>query len=139
MKKAYYYFFYKIYRSIEFTSKLSGAPFLTFFKAGLVMITLEVWVLLTIGSYYSVYTKKAKELSIAMPGVYIPLLVILVFNYYTLDYKETWRKYNFEFSRLSRQKDIIGGWIVSGIIIFIIANLIIALYLMNQIDWHSYK
>lgn len=103
------------------------------------MITLEVWVLLTIGSYYSVYTKKAKELSIAMPGVYIPLLVILVFNYYTLDYKETWRKYNFEFSRLSRQKDIIGGWIVSGIIIFIIANLIIALYLMNQIDWHSYK
>jgi hypothetical protein len=139
IKKSYYYFFYKIYRSIEYTSELSGGKFLTLFKAGVVMIALEIWILISISAYYAIYKKISLELSLSMPIIYIPLLIIVAFNYFTLDYKDNWKKYNTEFANYSKKKNRIGGWIVFGIIVLIMANLIYSFYLMSEIDWSKYR
>lgn len=139
IQKSYYYFFYKIYRSIDYTSGSFGGEILMLSKAGLVMLALEAWIILSLGNYYTVYSKMFIELSISMPTVYIPAIIVFAFNYYTLDYKNNWRKYNVEFANYSKKKNRIGGWIVFGIILFIICNLIFSFYLMSQIDWSQYS
>jgi len=139
MKRAYYYFFYKIYRSIEYTSDLSGGKFLTKFKASLVMVALEIWICMSLGIYYSVYTKTVVELSVTMPVIYIPLLIIIIFNYFSLDYKSSWEEHKKTFDNLPKIKNTLGGWIVFGIIILILANLIFSFYLMSQINWNLYR
>ncbi|WP_409417856.1 hypothetical protein [Flavobacterium sp. PS2] len=139
IKKSYYYFFYKIYRSIEYTSELSGGKFLTFYKAGLVMLALEAWIFFSLLAYYKIYTKISIQLLISMPIVYIPAIIIYVFNYFTLDYKDNWRQFNAEFANYSKRKNRIGGWIVFGIILLIVSNLIFSFYLMSQIDWSQYR
>lgn len=139
IQKSYYYFFYKIYRSIEYTSKSFGGESIMSSKAGLVMLALEAWVLFSIGAYYKIYTKTSIQLSISMPIIYIPAVLIFAFNYFTLDYKDNWKKYNSEFANYSKKKNRIGGWIVFGIIVLIIANLIYSFYLLSEIDWSKYR
>ncbi|WP_124019594.1 hypothetical protein [Flavobacterium sp. HTF] len=139
IKKSYYYFFYKIYRSIEYSSGLSGGKFLTSFKASAVMITLEIWLLISLSAYYSIYKKTFIELSISMPIAYIPLIIVIAFNYLTIEYKDNWKKYNIEFANYSKNKNQIGGWIVFGIILLIISNLIYSFYLMGEVDWSKYR
>jgi hypothetical protein len=139
IKKSYYYFFYKIYRSIEYTSKSFGGEIVMLSKAGLVMLALEAWIILSFGNYYTVYTKMFVELSISMPIVYIPAIIVFAFNYFTLDYKDNWKKYNIEFANYSKKKNRIGSWIVFWIILIIIFNLIFSFYLMSEIDWSKYR
>ncbi|MRX42072.1 hypothetical protein GJU43_22585 [Flavobacterium sp. LC2016-23] len=139
IKKSYYYFFYKIYRSIEYTSNSFGGETLISSKAGLVMLALQVWVLISISAYYAIYTKTFIELTISMPIVYIPAIIVFAFNYFTLDYKDNWKKYNVEFANYSKRKNRIGGWIVFGIILLVISNLIYAFYLMGEVDWNKYR
>ncbi|WP_326983452.1 hypothetical protein VUJ46_02585 [Chryseobacterium sp. MYb264] len=139
IKKAYYYFFYKIYKSIEYTSKEFGGKFMTTFKASLVLIVLQIWFLFSLGIYYAIWSKKSIELSLNMPVIYIPLLIIVFSNYYAIDYLKIWKEYNSNFDKLPKEKNKIGGWIVFGIILLIILNLIYSFYLMSQIDWSQYR
>ncbi len=139
IKKSYYYFFYRIYRSIEYTSKLSGGEFLTLFKGGVVMIALEIWILISIGAHYTAYSKTFIELSVSMPIVYIPLMIIILFNYFTINYKDNWKQYNAEFAKYSRKKNRIGGWIVFVVILLIVSNLVYSFYLMSEVDWSQYR
>ncbi|UKB85397.1 hypothetical protein LF887_07180 [Chryseobacterium sp. MEBOG06] len=131
IKKLYYYFFYKIYKSIQYTSAPFG-QFLTNFKAGLVMIALEIWCAFSMGIYYSLITNTKVELSVSMPIIYIPLILIIAFNYYTLDYLEIWKNYNREFDQLPRKKNILGSWMVFGIVLLIIGNFIFSFYCLDR-------
>jgi hypothetical protein len=137
--KSYYYFFYKIFRSIEYTSRLTGGEFFTFHKAGLVMLALETWLLFSLGAYYKIYTQTSIQLSFSMPIIYIPAIILFAFNYFSLDYKSKWKKYNSEFDNYSKKKNRIGGFIVYGIIVLIISNLIYSFYLMSLVDWSKYR
>ncbi|MBW1654741.1 hypothetical protein [Flavobacterium quisquiliarum] len=139
IKKSYYYFFYKIYHSIWYTSKAFGGETLVSSKAGLVMLALELWILISLGAYYAVYTKTFTELTITKPIAYIPVIVLFAFNYFTLDYKDKWKQYNNEFDNYSKRKNCIAGWIVFGIIVLIITNFTYSLYLMSEIDWSKYR
>ncbi len=139
IRKAYYYLFYKIYKSIEYTSEEFGGAFWTDFKTGLVIAALEIWLLLSIGNYYSIITKKNADLSLTMPIVYIPLLLLLILNYFSFMHNDKWKEYNRQFDKLSKKKNIVGTWIVVGVVVFIIANLIYSFYLMSQIDWSQYR
>lgn len=130
IKKLYYYFFYKIYKSIEYTSENFGGKFLSSFKAGFVMIVLQIWLLLSIGNYYSFITNEDVELSISMPIIYIPLIIIIGFNYFTLDFKDYWIKYFKEFDKLPKEKNKKYGMIVWSIIILIIGNMLFSFYLL---------
>lgn len=131
LNKIYYYFFYKIYKAIQYVSAPFGDHLINF-KAGLVMIALEIWLVSSIGIYYSIITKTKIELSIFMPIIYIPLIIILGFNYYSLDYLDIWKKYNEEFDKLSKKINIIGSWVVFGVIFLIIANFIFSFYCLDQ-------
>ncbi|MRX42071.1 hypothetical protein GJU43_22580 [Flavobacterium sp. LC2016-23] len=139
IKKSYYYFFYRIYRSIEYTSELSGGKFLTFHKASLVVLALEAWVFFSFMAYYRIFTKTSIQLSFSMPIIYVPAIIIYVFNYFTLDYKDNWKQFNVEFANYSKRKNRIGGWIVFGIILLIISNFIFSFYLISQVDWSQYR
>jgi magnesium-transporting ATPase (P-type) len=131
IRKLYYYFFYKIYKSIQYTSAPFG-EFLNNFKAGLVMIVLQLWIVFSIINYYTVITGTKVQLSISNPIIYIPLVIILGVNYYTLDYLDIWKSYNNEFDQLHKKKNIIGGWIVLAIVIIITANFIFSFYCLDQ-------
>lgn len=131
MKKAYYYFFYKIYRAILYTSAPFG-NFLISFKAGIVLIILQIWSFLSIINYYTFFTGSRVELSISKPIVYVPIILIIAFNYYTLDYLDIWKKYIQEFDRLPKKKNALGSWIVISIILILIANLIFSFYCLDK-------
>lgn len=128
----YHYFFYKIYKSIEYTSELSGGKFLSAFKASLVMITLEIWILLSLGIYYTIITKIKIELSISMPIIYIPLIIIISIDYFIFHNKNQWKNIILKFDKLTKKRNIIGGWIVCGVVVLIITNLIFSFYLFYQ-------
>ncbi|WP_177766278.1 hypothetical protein [Flavobacterium sp. I3-2] len=134
--KGYYYLFYKLF---IFWETISFPKFWSDIKAGISIVALELWLVLSLGIYYSVYTKKTFELTIYKPIVYIPLIAIIALNYLIFNHSNKWKLYNKEFSQLSKRKNIIGGIIVWGVIILIFFNLIFAFYLMSQIDWKQYK
>lgn len=131
-EKMYHYFFYKIYKSIEYTSELSGGKFLSAFKTSLVMITLEIWILLSLGIYYTIITKIKIELSISMPIIYIPLIIIISIDYFIFHNKNQWKNIILKFDKLPKKRNIIGGWIVCGVVVLIITNLIFSFYLFYQ-------
>ncbi|MEC5173871.1 hypothetical protein [Chryseobacterium nepalense] len=131
IKKAYYYFFYKIYKSIEYTSELVGGAFWTDFKAGLVIGALEIWFLISIGIYLVLITNKnIAELTLTQPIVFIPLIIILLLNYFSFIHTDKWKEYNNEFDQLSIKKNKIGGKIVWCTVVFIIINLFFSYYLL---------
>lgn len=103
------------------------------------MLALEAWIFFSLLAYYKIYTKISIQLLISMPIIYIPAIIIYAFNYFTLDYKDNWRQFNAEFANYSKRKNRIGGWIVFGIILIIVSNLIYSFYLMSQIDWSQYR
>lgn len=118
--------FYKLYKHYESSSE----PWWSDWKAGASMGALEIWLLLSIGAYYSILTKTSIELSISMPIIYIPLLVIFILNYFSFMYNDIWKEYNKEFNQLPKKKNILGGWIVFGIIVFVIGNMLFSFYLL---------
>lgn len=131
IKKIYYYFFYKIYKSVQYTSAPFG-EFLTNFKAGVVMIVLELWTLLSMINYYTFITENKVDLSFSKPIMYIPFIFIIGFNYYTLDYLDVWKRYNREFERLPKKKNTIGSWVVFLIVIILTTNFIFSFYCLDQ-------
>ena len=73
-----------------------------------------------------------------MPMVYIPFLLVILINYIAFVRTDVWKDYVKEFDQLSKRKNRIGSWIVLGGVLFVIANLVVAFYLMSQIDWSQY-
>lgn len=135
MKKAYYYFFYKLYKWYD----RGPSIWLSDWKAVASIIALEIWLYLAFISYFSVITKKATELTISSPLVFVPLTIILLVNFLFFSNTILCEHYIKEFDRLPKKKNRLGGWIVFGIVISIITNLIFSFYLMSQIDWSQYR
>ena len=134
MKKAYYYFFYKIYRSIEYTSEIGGGKFWTDFKTIISIIALEIWLLLSCINYYFVLNNIKEPLNFFNFFILCPFIFILIINYILfIHYDNTWKEYNKEFSTLAKGKNLIGGVIVWGIIILIIINFIFSVHLRRNL------
>jgi len=137
VKRAYYYFFYKIYKSIEYTSEIGGGKFWTDFKAGVVVSALEVWLILALINYYKIFINKFYDLN----KIFFFSIgsTIIIINIIAFVFSDKWKEYNEEFDQLSKEKNIKGGLVVWTIIVFIILNLIFSFYLMSQIDWSQYR
>lgn len=52
---------------------------------------------------------------------------------------DIWKEYVIEFDQLSKKKNRIGGWIVFGVVLLVVMNLIFSFYLMSQVDWSMYR
>ncbi|WP_343622713.1 hypothetical protein [Flavobacterium lindanitolerans] len=119
-------------------SEAAPSRWLSDWKAGIAIIVLEIWICVSLISYFSVITKRATELTISSPIVFLPLIFIIALNYFAFVYTDIWKEYVAEFDQLPKKKNRIGSWIVFGVVLFVIANLIFSFYLMSQIDWSQY-
>lgn len=132
IKKAYYYFFYKIYKSIEYTSELVGGAFWTDFKTVLVIGTLEIWFLASGLIYYSLIQNTKLNITLTNPIVLIPLMLIFILNYLMFIHTDVWKEYNAEFDKLPKDTNRKGRIIVWSIIIFITLNFFGSAFLLQK-------
>lgn len=135
IKKIYQYFFYKLYKHFE----KGPSVWLSDWKAVFSIDVLIFFIILTGVNYYTDYTKNIIEFGNRKVLVIILGILILVPNYFIFHYKDRWKIIIHEFNKLPKQKNKIGGWVVFGTVLFIIANLIFSFYLMSQIDWNKYR
>jgi hypothetical protein len=135
IKKMYYYLFYKIYK----LSEAAPSRWLSDWKAGIAIVALEIWLLLSIGVYYTVVTKVRIQLNIKMPIIFVPFLAILLGNYLLFFANDRWKEYAQEFDQWPKAKNRLGSLIVFSLIILIIINLFFSFYLMSQVNWSQYN
>lgn len=119
IKKAYYYFFYKIYKSIEYTSELVGGAFWTDFKAGLVILTFELWIIGSFLNYYSIINDQKLDIYVISPILLIFLTIFSIINYFAFMHNDIWKKYNENFEKLPKKENQKGTTIVMVVWIFI--------------------
>lgn len=131
IKKAYYFSFYKLYKSFE----ASPSKFWSEWKASLVMDVLVGCIIITIGLIYTVVTKK--DFIIFESNVYTWIMIITIgaSNYFIFNHANKWKEIVASFNHLSKNKNRIGGIIFLGIFFLIIASVIFMFYLMSQINW----
>jgi hypothetical protein len=134
--KIYSYFFYKIYK---FWEAASVPKFWSDWKAGLSLDLVEMFLALSGICYYSVVTKTKIDPTDDVFIALIFIVVIAVPNYLLFNHQQQWKEMVKEFDRWPQRKNMVGSVIVWGVVFAIIGNLIVALYLMSQIDWSSIK
>lgn len=118
IKRAYYYFFYKLYK---FWDYISYPKFATAWKAGLSICVLEIWIYFSCIKYYSLLNNTKIHLNFFDPIILFPFVLIMDIDYIAFvhcDY--VWKKYNEEFDSLPKNKNILGSIIVWFIIISIV-------------------
>lgn len=136
IKRAYYYFFYKLYK---FWESASDPKFWSDWKAGVSIITLELLIAISVGAYYAVGTKTILNLSVKTPVVFIILAIVIFLNYLAFIHTNKWKEYVKEFDQLPKRKNRIGSWVVLGIILLVLGNVFFSFYLMSRIDWTQYR
>lgn len=137
IKKYYHYFYYKMYRSIKYTSEELGGAFLTDLKAGISLGALEFWLIISFFNYYNIFIDRNINFS---KNIYIMIgLFLALIKYLMFVQTDEWKDYFKEFDALPKEVNKKGGWIVFGITVFIMLNLVFSFYLMMQIDWSKYR
>lgn len=132
IKKAYYFFFYKIY---NFSKNVSDDA-LNDLKPGIIISVLQIFLLIEILVWYTIITKG----DVGADWYYkVVAILICGFNYYVFLYKNKWKNYFNEFKNYGKRKNIIGGWLTFITIIFIIVSLIFSFYQMSLVDWKQYR
>lgn len=132
MRKAYYYLFYRIYRVVDKSSKAMGGAFLTDFKAVCYLIILEIYLLFSIGIYWTEIGDFNIELRLDMPIVYVPLILVIGLNSIAFGNRKVWQRYVAEFERWPKRKNAIGGWIVVSLMSLLVANFVFTFYLLSH-------
>ncbi len=128
MMRAYYYLFYKLYNYWE----TAPAKFWSDFKAGISIITLEIWLLFLIFNIRSLIRNEKLEFEISHPIIVVPTLIIIIGNYILFVHTDKWKEYNAEFDQLPKKKNIIGGIIVWTIIILLTVSYWTSGYLVQK-------
>jgi uncharacterized membrane protein (DUF373 family) len=129
MKKAYYYFCYKIYR---FTEK-SPSIFPSEVVSAFVVSVLELLVLLSLkGYYFSYFNHEDGPLDPKSAEVILPILIVVGFNGYLLIIKNYWKVYFARFAKISKRKQLLGSVLTVVIIVSIFANFIFSLMKMAE-------
>jgi Mn2+/Fe2+ NRAMP family transporter len=134
--KAYSYFFYKLYK---FWEAASIPKFWSDWKAGLTLDVLEMFLGLSGICYFSVFTKYQLGSKNDLYITIIFIVLIVVPNYFFFNHQDQWKEMVKEFDQWPKKKNDVGTIIAWGIVVAVIGNLILAFYLMSQIDWQSIK
>ncbi|UCA59358.1 hypothetical protein KB553_20415 [Chryseobacterium rhizoplanae] len=138
IKIAYYYFFYKIYKSIVYTSQLVGGEFWSDFKAGIAVAALEIWFLGSLLNYYSLIKNVKLNFTLKDPIILIPLVLLFLLNYFAFIHNEEWKEYNKKFDMLSQKTNKKGTVIVCIIVGFVIINFLGSSYLLQKYIFKMY-
>jgi len=131
IKKAYYYCFYRFHK-LAMTGAIKS---LSSFYAGVGILVLEIWFLLSLHIYYTIFFNRNADLELKSTKVIVTLIILVLANYFSFSYKNIWKIYVDQFERWPKRKNLIGGIIVWSTVVLMIANLIFCFYLMSRIDW----
>lgn len=127
--RGYYYLFYKLF---NFWEKISFPKFWSAFKAEVSIMALEIWLVMSVVNYYTVFIDRHFYLNKIVFMLIVVCIVIVNLKFFT--YSSVWKDYNVRFERLSKNQNLIGGIIVWCIICMIILNFIYSFYLLYQLD-----
>lgn len=127
--RGYYYLFYKLF---NFWEKISFPKFWSAFKAEVSIMALEIWLIMSVVNYYTVFIDRHFYLNKIAFILIVVCIVIVNLRFFT--YSSAWKDYNVRFERLSKNQNLIGGIIVWCIICMIILNFIYSFYLLYQLD-----
>jgi hypothetical protein len=133
MKKAYYYLFYKLYKWIGENN------WWTDWKATLSVDVLIYVIVISSFVYYKIYFNRFIQLSENNADIIILVILVSVPNYFIFQHRDQWKDIVKEFDKLPKRKNKTGGWIVFGVVLLIISNMILAFYQMSLIDWSQYR
>ena len=136
LKEAYYYVFYKLYKSFE----AAPSKWLSDWKASVVLLALEIWCILPIMIYYKVLTKEDlfKESTLIIVSFTV-VGVLVAIKYFAFEYDQRWKIWITKFDKLSKRQNQIGTVIILIVVLVIIINLILSFYLLSRINWSLYR
>lgn len=129
IKRGYYYIFYKFYKFGE----LSPSSFPSDFTATFAIAVLEVLFLIALKFYYIEFIDLRNTFVFASFQTIFPLVLVFLINYFAFLNNDKWKVYVNEFNQWPKERNLIGTWIVAGIVIFIIVNLFVAFSIMSKI------
>lgn len=125
IKKAYYLFFYKLYSLFRYISESGWEDWKALLTIGVLQmyfyVSLCTWADIILKDDYPIFIQSSASL-------FVVTIVIAVSNYFVLLHKNRWKKYEEEFKRYSRGKNILISIVVFLITTLVLANLIFALY-----------
>ena len=111
-------------------------------KASLAMDIFIGLIALIIIIYYKIFINRYISFENDNLRLYVytkGFFTIVLPHYYIFNYKDKWKVIILEYDKLSKKKNIIGGWVVFVFIILLIFMLIYGFYLMSNIDWSKYN
>ncbi len=136
MKKLYYLLFYKLNCFFKTISDDSWSDW----KAGLVIQTLQIFILLIFAGQMDLITKNNPILDWDPKMWGIPIAFgLALFNYSIFLHQRGWEIYEDEFKIYSKQKNIIINIIVFCIVFVIPSLLFYTYYQYSQVDWSKYR
>lgn len=127
LKKAYYYFYYQLYK---FTNPTSIFP--RQFRATLYLGTLLIFIGASGLYFYGTFIQPGFQIGDGKWSVILYIGIVCLPNFFMFEYKDQWKDIVSEFDKLPKKTNQIGRLIVWSIIILIIANFIFSIYLMDQ-------
>lgn len=129
IKKSYYYLFYKFYKFGEW----SPSSFPSDWTAVFAILSIEIWFLVSLKVYYFDFFNRNDDFEILSFQTIIPFVSLILLNSLTFFHNAKWKEYVQEFDYWPRSKNIIGTWIVIGILVFVLVNVIVSFHLMGNI------
>lgn len=129
MKRVYYYLFYKFYKM----SEAAPSRWWSDWKASLALIVLKIWFIVSILIYYKIFLNpNADIIGSEISWIFLVIIISLI-DYFTFHHRDQWKEIVAMFDQLPKKQNRIGSWIVLGVVLFVIANLIFSFYLYYQI------
>lgn len=135
IKRAYYYLFYKFYRM----SEAAPSRWWSEWKASLALDMVIFFFVFSLLIYYAVFINPYTNVGGETDTIVILGILILVPNYFVFHHRDQWKEIVADFDQLPKRTNQIGSWIVFGVVMLVIANLVFAFYLMSQVDWSQYR
>jgi hypothetical protein len=134
VKKAYHYFYYKLYKFFL----LFSDDIFNKYKPIIIIIGLEAFLVTAIYNWYSILARgwdnKDHTFIYFSVGIFLAL-----FNSFFFLHGDKYKMYFTEFENYNKQKKIIAGWVTFLIILLVIASFIFSMYQMSLIDWKKYR
>ncbi|THV62928.1 hypothetical protein [Chryseobacterium candidae] len=128
IKKAYYYLFYKFYKM----SASAPSKWWSEGKASMAIGVLEIWTIISILIYYKILIDPSSNIMGTTIIWFIIIIAITIADYYIFHHKNKWKNIISEFDKLPRKKNILGSWIVFGLVLLITGNFIFSFYCLDR-------
>lgn len=124
MVNAYYYLFYSFYNLLA--DKKNDRVAKT--RAGLLMMTLEMYFLFSLDNYYRYFTDSHDKMQVFSIRGILPILLAFALNWFTLIRDSTWQNYVREFDSWSKRKKNIANSMVIIFLLLMVTNCIFSYY-----------